>query len=96
MFVDVGEETQGAGGSDGAAAASPAVNAPAPQMSREAARRRLSNLGYASRLTLEENIKDFQRDLGDRQPSGRLADIADRLRQHHDVLIAPPKSKQSS
>ncbi len=58
-------------------------------MSRESAERRLSNLGYGAKV-LEDNIKAFQRDSGEVE-TGDLKDIADRLRQQHDELVAPPK-----
>src|SRR5262249_13287646 len=52
-------------------------------------RKRLNNLGYAMSDNLEENVMAFQLDCGVPQ-TGRLGDIEDRLRQQHDVVVAPP------
>ena len=59
---------------------------------REAARRRLHNLGFGHYGTLSENIKEFQREHGYPYVNGRLEDVEDDLTRYHDegVLPSPP------
>jgi len=59
---------------------------------REAARRRLHNLGFGHYRTLSENIKEFQREHGYPYVNGRLDDIEDDLIRYHDdgVVPSPP------
>jgi hypothetical protein len=58
------------------------------QMTPEAARRRLNNLGYLKTVNLEDAIRVFQRDCG-KQVTGQLADANDELRLRHDELNPP-------
>jgi peptidoglycan hydrolase-like protein with peptidoglycan-binding domain len=55
----------------------------------EAARQRLSNLGYAGSDQLRDNVKAFQVDLGV-HPSGEVDDIRTQLQTQHDKLCQPP------
>jgi hypothetical protein len=58
------------------------------QMTPEAARRRLNNLGYLKTVNLEDAIRVFQRDCG-KQTTGKLADANDELKLRHDQLNPP-------
>ena len=62
-------------------------------MTQEEATRRLSNLGYSQGSTMADNLRKFQQDLNPQNtnPSATLdADTIKALREHHDVLRAPP------
>lgn len=62
---------------------------------REAARRRLHNLGFGHWSTLDANVRDFQRDNGYPSVNGRLDEIEEDLRRYHDdgVPPTPPASE---
>ncbi|APR88537.1 hypothetical protein A7982_13886 [Minicystis rosea] len=55
----------------------------------EAARRRLHNLGYATRPALEDNLRDFQRAYG-RKETGKLEHEESRLIRFNDGKELPP------
>ena len=61
---------------------------PGGQMTPEAARQRLNNLGYLKTVNLEDAIRVFQRDCG-KQVTGKLADASDELQLRHDQLNPP-------
>jgi hypothetical protein len=84
VFVDLADEEEDHTDSQGAETETDTG------MSNESARRRLSNLGYRAE-SLTDNIKAFQRDCGNSNPTGDLKDVAERLREQHDDLVAPPK-----
>lgn len=50
--------------------------------------KRLSNLGFAQRRSLKENIKDYQLAYA-QTPSGVLADVKDEIRTRHDDGLLP-------
>jgi len=58
-------------------------------MDEDAARKRLNNMGYSTAEALRDNIRAFQRDLGDQQ-SGELDDAEDKLKDRHDDKCQPP------
>jgi hypothetical protein len=62
----------------------------APGDRQEAARRRLHNLGYSARESLEENITDFQ-DAYHLGAGGRLDDVEATLVAFHDQGRVPPR-----
>ncbi|HEY3246396.1 MAG TPA: peptidoglycan-binding protein [Phycisphaerae bacterium] len=66
----------------------PEVEEPA-LLDQDAARKRLKNMGYAMAEILRDNIRAFQRDLGDPQ-SGELDDAEDKLKERHDEKCQPP------
>ena len=65
-------------------------------LSDEASLKRLNNLGYSRNALLEENVKDFQIDIGksEKEITGRLADIKEELKQHHDALSPPDRKRR--
>ncbi|MFT3765789.1 MAG: hypothetical protein QM820_09760 [Minicystis sp.] len=58
----------------------------------EAAHRRLHNLGFSSRLTLEDNIRALQRAY-DQPQTGRLEDVEAQLVAFHDAGTLPPRGE---
>jgi hypothetical protein len=72
----------------------PSDDSPDPDlMLPEAARRRLSNLGYCNGPEMQDDLKLFQRDLGfsPEEVTGSLdPQTVQQLREHHDNLRRPP------
>jgi Putative peptidoglycan binding domain len=66
------------------------------ELSDDAALMRLSNLGYSRNALLEENVKDFQIDIGkpEDEITGRLADIKEELKKRHDTLSPPDRKRR--
>ena len=58
-------------------------------MDSQGARKRLSNMGYSTADSLENNIRAFQRDCGDEE-TGLLAHAEPKLRERHDEKCQPP------
>ncbi len=56
---------------------------------REAGRRRLHNLGFSLRSSLEENVRDYQREYGHAPQTGELEDIEGELIRFHDYGVVP-------
>jgi hypothetical protein len=56
----------------------------------ECAKRRLNNLGYNADDSLEQNIRDFQQDIGRASPDGSLDDIFSELEKRYNNCD-PPK-----
>ncbi len=61
---------------------------------REAGRRRLHNLGFSLRRTMEQNIRDYQGEYGRLPLTGKLEDIAVELENDHD-FGAPPARRST-
>lgn len=57
----------------------------------ECARRRLNNFGYCADGLLENNIRDFQQDIGREAPDGSLDDIFDELEQRFKDCNPPER-----
>ena len=55
------------------------------------ARRRLNNFGYCADDSLENNIRDFQQDIGRDAPDGSLDDIFDELEQRYKDCNPPER-----
>jgi outer membrane protein OmpA-like peptidoglycan-associated protein len=64
--------------------------------SDEASLKRLQNFGYTRYRLLEENVKEFQIDIGKSEDeiTGRLADIKDELKRRHDSLAPPERGRR--
>ena len=61
------------------------------QAPREAARRRLHNLGYSRHGALSENVKEFQRHYGYERITGDFKDIEADLIEYHDEGCVPER-----
>lgn len=66
-----------------------------PKDREEAARRRLHNLGYSARVTLADNIEEFQRAY-EQPATGRVEDIEATLVAYHDAGTIPPRGNATS